>query len=98
MSAQRIHNKLIEKLLRKQVTGGHKKQVDTVVSWFPSSDQGDVKNAIDDMAKDPTAPIERYGGGHRENIRLSSIGDAVDYLEANGGNVPFGFGDDETLG
>ena len=43
------------------------------------------------MATDPTAPIEGYGGGHRQNVRLTSVSDAVDYLEDNGGDVPFGF-------
>ena len=48
---------------------------------------------IDDMATDPAAPIERYGGGHRANIRLTSAQDAVQYLAANDGEIPFGFGD-----
>jgi len=34
-----------------------------------------------------------YGGGQRENVRLSDIGDAVHYLDENDGEVPFGFED-----
>lgn len=93
MSDQSLKNKLIEKLLRKNVTGGNKVQKDTATNWFASSDQGQVKHVIDDMATDPSTPLERYGGGHRENIRLSDVGESVRYLDRNGGNVPFGFDD-----
>lgn len=93
MSDQELRNKVIEKLLRKGVTGGSKRQKDTVVNWFRSSDQGKVKDVIDDMTTDPTVPVEMYGGGHRENVRLSDVGEAVRYLDAHGGDVPFGFED-----
>jgi hypothetical protein len=35
--------------------------------------------------------IEPYGG-NRDNIRLTSVADAVDFIEAHGGDVPFGVG------
>lgn len=95
MSEQEFRNKVIEKLLNKQVVGGSKRQKDTVVNWFASSDQGKVKKLIDDMATDPSIPLEMYGGGHRENVRLSDVGEAVRYLDRNGGDIPFGF--DEYL-
>ena len=91
MSDQDLRNKLINKLLRKQVVGGHKKQKDTVIGWFRSSDQGRVKELIDEIATDPTTPVEKYGGGQRENIRLSDVSEAVQYLDKNGGDIPFGF-------
>ncbi|MDZ7730601.1 MAG: hypothetical protein U5K37_06310 [Natrialbaceae archaeon] len=73
-------------MLRKRITGTHKKQIDTVVAMaLPSHDQGRGKTLIDAMIADPTAPIEAYGGGHRENIRLTSPDDAVEYLKSNGG-------------
>jgi hypothetical protein len=90
MNEQVLRNKVLEKLLRKSATGGHKKQKDTVVNWFRSSDQGKVKDLIDEMATDPTVPLEMYGGGQRENVRLSDVGEAVRYLDANDGDVPFG--------
>ena len=49
------------------------------------------KDLLKAMATDPDAPVEAYGGGHRQNIRLTSADAAVDYLKANGGDVPFGF-------
>jgi len=93
MTDQDLRNKLIYKLLRNNVIGGHKKQIQTVTNWFQSSDQGKVKELIEDMATDPTAPIEKYGGGHRENIRLTGATEAVQYLDDNGGEIPFGFED-----
>lgn len=93
MSDQSLKNKLIEKLLRKRVVGGNKVQSDTAVNWFASSDQGDVKDLIDEMVADPSTPLERYGGGQRDNIRLSDVGEAVRYLDRNGGEIPFGFED-----
>ena len=91
MSAgQEVRNRIIEKLLRKKVTGSHKKQVDTVVNWLASSDQGQAKQEIEEMVADPGCPLERYGGS-RDNIRLSSISGAVKYLKENGGNLPFNF-------
>lgn len=43
------------------------------------------------MATDPKTPVEAYGGGHRRNVRLTSVEAAVEYLKANDGDVPFGF-------
>lgn len=91
MDDQEIRNRIVEKMLRKRVMGGKKHQVDTVVNYsVPSHAQGRAKHLIDEM-KAGSAPIEAYGGGHRENIRLTGADDAVEYLKANGGDVPFGF-------
>jgi hypothetical protein len=43
------------------------------------------------MVSDPDVPVEGDGGGHRSNVRLTSVQAAVDYLTDNGGDVPFGF-------
>lgn len=92
MDDQEIRNRIIEKLLRNKVTGNKKIQVTTAVSrYLPSHEEGRGKQLIDEMIADPDAPIEPYGGGHRENIRISDTSDAVEYLEAHDGNVPFGF-------
>ena len=92
MDDQDIKNRIIEKMLRKRVTGGKKQQVDTVVNYsLPSHAQGRGRDLIGDMLADPDAPIEGYGGGHRQNIRLTSPEDAVKYLRDNDGNVPFPF-------
>jgi hypothetical protein len=80
-------------MLRKRVVGNHKKQIDSVVNMaLPSHEQGRGKTLIEEMVTDADAPIEAYGGGHRENVRLSGVDNAVDYLKSNGGDVPFGFG------
>ena len=73
------------------ITGAKKVTIDTAVTrYLPSHEQGRGKTLIDGMLAD-ASPIEGYGGGARENIRLTSVDDAVDYLKANGGNVPFGY-------
>lgn len=92
MSDQEIRNRIVEKLLRNRVVGSHKKRIETVTSnYLPSHQEGRGKEVINDMLTDPGSPIESYGGGHRKNIRLKSVEDAVEYLKENDGNVPFGF-------
>lgn len=81
--------KIVRQLVRKQVVGGHKKQVDTVKNWFPSSDQGRVEELIRELIRDPTAPLEGYGGA-RDNVRLTSVEAAAEFIERNGGELPWG--------
>jgi len=85
-----IRNRVVEKLLHKRVTGAHKKQVGTVKNWLPSHEQGRGERLIREIIRDPEAPLEAYGGS-RDNVRLTSVDDAVAYLRDNGGEVPFGF-------
>jgi hypothetical protein len=92
MEDQDIKNRIVRKMLRKQIVGNHKKQIDSIVNMcLPSHEQGRGKELLEAMATDPHSPVERYGGGHRQNVRLTSVEDAVDYLKQNGGDVPFGF-------
>lgn len=81
--------KIVNKLLRKQVTGGHKKQVDTVKKWVASHNEKQAEEMIRRMIKDPDAPLEGYGGS-RDNVRLTSIQAGKDFVEEHGGNPPFG--------
>ena len=92
MDDQEIKNRIVEKmLLDGPITGSNKTTIDTAVNnYLPSHEQGQGKTLIDDMLKNDS-PIEGYGGGGRKNIRLRSVDKAVEYLKANGGNVPFGF-------
>lgn len=93
MEDQEIKNRIVRKMLKKSVIGNHKKQVDTVVntSGLPSHAHGRARDLLLDMVSDPDSPIEQYGGGHRQNVRLSSAPDAVAYLKEHGGDVPFGY-------
>jgi len=74
---------IVEKLVRQKVTGGHKKQVDTVKNWFPASKQEEIEKHIRELLRDPSTPVEGYGGA-RDNVRLSSIADAKDWLAEHG--------------
>lgn len=82
-SSSELKADIVEKMAREKVTGASKRQVDTVKNWFASSDQGRVDDLIRDLGRDPAAPVEYYGGGGRDNVRLTSISDAVDWLDAN---------------
>lgn len=83
---------MVRKMLRKRVVGNHKKQIDSVVNMsLPSHEQGRGKDLLEEMVSDTDAPVEAYGGGHRQNVRLTGVEHAVEYLKANGGDVPFGF-------
>lgn len=90
MDDPEIRNRVIEKLLRKRVVGSHKKRVDTVTNWLPSHAQGRGEQLIREMITDPNTPVEAYGGS-RDNIRLTSVEAAVEYLKQHGGDIPFGF-------
>lgn len=74
---------IVEKLVRADVTGGHKKQVDTVKNWFASSDQGRVEDLIRELIRDANAPVEGYGGS-RDNVRLTSRNAAKEWLADRG--------------
>ena len=92
MDAQAIRNRIVRKMLRKNVVGTHKMRVDTIVGFsLPTDERGRGRTLLQEMAADPGCPVEAYGGGHRENVRLTSIEAAVRYLNSNGGDVPFGF-------
>lgn len=91
MDDQDIRNRIVRKMLRKGMIGGHKKQIDTIVNMsLPTYDRGRGRQLLDDMVPHPDAPIEAYGGGHRENVRLTGASAAVGYLKDDG-DAPFGF-------
>lgn len=92
MDDQAIRNAIVETMLRKRVVGGHKKEVATVVRMaVPTHEEGRAKQLVGDLVQ--AGVLERYGGGHRANVRLASVAAALTYLEANDGDVPFGFRD-----
>lgn len=86
-----IKCKILSKLVRGDVTGGNKVTVDTAKTWVATHNRGRAEELIRDMVRDPDAPVEAYGGGARDNIRLTSIQAGVDYLKANDCEVPFGY-------
>lgn len=84
--------KIVRKLASNNVVGNHKKQIDTVRRWgFASHNRGKVREVIEELARDPEAPVEKYGG--RDAIRLTSIAAAKEFIVENGGEVPWGLRD-----
>lgn len=94
MDDAEIKCRIVEKLLRDRVLGSHKWSIDKTVNYaLPDSEQGRGRRLIEDeMIPRNEASLERYGDGHRENVRLGSVEAAVQFLEKHDGNVPFGFG------
>jgi hypothetical protein len=90
---QDLKNEIVYYLLHNRVAGSHKKSVDTVINHaaIASHDEGRAKDVIDEMLSDPSMPVEGYGGGSRQNVRLTTLRAGADYLEANDGEVPFGW-------
>jgi hypothetical protein len=93
MNDDEIKCRIIEKLLRKRVTGGKKWSIDKTLNYsLPDSEQGRARQLIEnEMLPQAEGSLERYGGGARDNIRLGDVPTAVQFLKNNGGNVPFGF-------
>lgn len=90
----RLKVKIVRYLARNRVTGGHNRSVDTVVNraGIPTHAQGEAEAIVRELIRNSDAPVEAYGG-QRDAIRLTSIADAVAFIEDHGGNVPFGLGE-----
>jgi hypothetical protein len=87
MDPEDLEVKIVQKLVRRKVVGGHNKQIDTVKNWFRTSDQGRVEDRIEDMLADGQV-IERYGS-QRDAIRLVSMAAAKQYLRVRDGELPW---------
>jgi hypothetical protein len=92
-SDQELRNAVVNYLLKNTVTGSHKQTINTVVdrAAIASHDEGQARELIDEMLSDPASPIEGYGGGGRQNIRLIDLQSGANYLKANDGPVPWGW-------
>lgn len=90
MGGREIKKAIVSTMLQKGIVGGHKAQRQSVVGWAVAThDEGRAKALLDELIQEGI--IERYGGGHRENVRLASVDRAVQYLKDNDGDVPWGY-------
>lgn len=87
-SDQELRTKIVKKLARKGVSGNKKFPTDAVKRFVATENRGRAKTLVEEMMKDPTEPLEPAGTYTR--CRLSSIGDAREYLQENGSELPFG--------
>lgn len=85
--------KIIRKLAANGVTGGHKKQIDTIASsWgFASHEEGRVRDRLEELATNPEVPVEKYGG--RDVVRLTDMAAAKEFIQEHGGELPWGLRD-----
>lgn len=72
--------KVVWKMARKKVIGKHNKRRDTVANWFSASEQGKVKDRLDELVTDPNAPVAQYGGS-RNTVHLTSMQEAKEFIE-----------------
>jgi hypothetical protein len=69
-------------MLRKRVIGSHKKQISTVVNWVATDQQGEAKQMINMLAKEPEFPIERYGA--RPAVHITDYEAAKQWIDKLG--------------
>lgn len=69
---------VVEKMVKKGVSGRKHHQPQTIAGWFASHEQGEVKQLLDDAVSDRDVPIRRKGRG---TVQLTSMSDARQYLE-----------------
>jgi hypothetical protein len=84
---------LVETLLRKRITGNKRITIDTLLNYsVRDSDAGQARQLLrDEMIPKNEASIIQYGGGARENVQLSDVDEAVQFLKDNDSDVPFRF-------
>ncbi|WP_330631405.1 hypothetical protein [Halocatena halophila] len=88
-SDDEIAIKIMRKLVRGGYVGNRKVTVDTAKGWVASHDEGRAEELIRDWITEPESPIEAYGGGERDNIRLTSRAQGLKWLEARDVDTTF---------
>lgn len=85
--------RIVEKLLRNQVIGKKTLPVSAVADrYLASHNVGRGRDLIEDeMVPKNEAGIELVGGGARNTIRIGDTARAVEFLDANDGNIPWNF-------
>lgn len=84
-SQRELSVRIVMRMLKKGVWGGHHKQKQSIAKWFPVHERGDVKRAIDDMIPDTDVPIMEKGRG---TVTLWSKEAAREYLREHGREPP----------
>ena len=77
--------RITKRMMSKGVTGAKHHQLQTIAGWFPVHERGDVKDVLDDMVSDRSAPVRRKGRG---TVQLTSWDAAAEFLEEHGEGPP----------
>lgn len=85
-SERDLKGEIVRTLLRKTVVGKHRKQLETVVNWFPRYQENEVRELLEEMVDDPESPVESYGKGDYSNIFIDDYDDAKKFVEDQGLN------------
>ncbi|ELZ96573.1 hypothetical protein [Haloferax sulfurifontis] len=84
MEFHAIKLRIVEKMARKEFVGASTVAVDDVTNWLPSHAQGDAKDALNALERKGVVVTPRVG-----YVRLSSMENAVEWIESHDGDVPF---------
>jgi hypothetical protein len=87
-----IKCKIVQKTLRHRVVGSKNRTIDAVVNVaLPDYLQGEGRQLLEnEMLPHNEAGFVRYGG-QRDAITIEDPSKAVEFLESNEAEVPFGF-------
>jgi hypothetical protein len=85
MTPSQKQNMVIRKLLLKRRVKANTVSQSELVSWFAETTE-EIEEAIRDLLADPNSPVTKYG--RKQEIRLIGVKSAVQFLDANGGEVP----------
>lgn len=77
---------VIRKLLLKRCVKTRTASIKEIAAWFPSEHTRDIEELIEEMLADDGVPIKRYGVN--QEIRLVGVKSAIEYIDAQGGEVP----------
>lgn len=86
-----VKGRIIFKMLRKRVIGAKTTSIDTIAAWFPSHQQGVVKESITELLNEQNSPLEDAGGKAVTQVRIKDVNEAINYLESVGMDIPWGF-------
>ena len=81
--------RMTEKALRRGFTTERHAPVEAIVCVLPVHDRGRGKEALEEMVTEHEAGWSQYGA--TGTYCIVDVSAAVEFIEENGGDVPFGF-------
>lgn len=89
VTTRKMQTKVIRKLLYQRILPSNPVPPSTVAGWFPEDEYLRVRQAIDHMAQNPEAPLQRHQRAE-SRIHLPSVEAALRFLDNHDSSVPTG--------
>ena len=83
--------KMTEKALRNRIIGDTNVPAEAITCYVPTHARGKAEMMLGEMVTHNEGGWEEYGG--RGTYHITDVEEAVQFIESNGGNLPFGFQD-----